>query len=466
MKPPNMRELRLGRFLLTSDVRTRSHVRAARWLTPALASIADSPIYVQRLRWLLLRQGIFEPARMSDRQVMEELRRQLARGRLQLLHWEDGEPSRIARQSLQVAVSEPEAVARPMSPSPSRSRRAPEHRERQSSDLRSAETGAAARQASAVSPPNPSLTPPAVPPLRSLVADRALDGLRQGVPGKLRSSAELDDAAVANSLNAQLMRVDPRDVEGIVNSFPEELREQARIVLARSSGFGSMESMNTLRAAMEDRLAEGATLYTPGRGSLANNIAYLAGKKTFKSIEGLEDGATGSVSGWMVVEPESVVVLDPVILHEIETSAEFAQTLVDNACLLLDPVGFNGGVHLFNSPTSEAIATRTAALLERARVFAGSATDEASFERAVEQALREPVTSVLERANPALLGLVRTVDPAAATDATSATIARQLSGDAGISAAELTQVLERFEPEGRPLMRELLVQEAEVFSAV
>ncbi len=240
-----------------------------------------------------------------------------------------------------------------------------------------------------------------------------LQRIRLGPSGVIRTEAELTNDDVVLSLNEQLLPVRAQEVDRIIGSFPVDQQVNARIVLARASGFANMESFNVLRAAMEPHLAAGLALYTPGSGSLADNIEYCASKHAFDAI------STRSIVGTDAIGPDTMVILDEVVLNRIRTDPGFAADLVANNCVLLDPVGFESGLNMFNAGSSEAIVSRTRSLLDRALQI--QLASGGTFDDAVTTALAEPRQQALESANPALHALVQPVD-AASPDQSSAAI--------------------------------------------
>jgi hypothetical protein len=71
----------------------------------------------------------------------------------------------------------------------------------------------------------------------------------------------------------------------------------------------------------------------------------------------------------------------------------------------------------------------------------------------------------LQAAHPELAAQVKVVDAAAHPDISSAAIAQQLSGNAGITEEELSEILAQFSDEEQNYIRELLTQRGQVFSA-
>jgi len=307
-----------------------------------------------------------------------------------------------------------------------------------------------------------------------------LASIRRGRPGEIRSAAELSSEDVAHAMNAQLQGMQPNDIQAIIASFPPAEQAHARIVLSRSSGFGRMESLNPLREALEPHLAKGGVLFTPGKGSLADNIAYTSLKGLFPAYPGRI--TTSSVKK---VRPGTVMILDDVVLSMIMSDPVFARSLREQRAVLLEPRGFTDGINLFNAGSVETIRQRTQRVLDRAKALVASSGGKMRFERAVTRALDETTDAALSAASPGsardshkglfrlpwsssrsrgIFGQVEVVDPASHADTSDEAIADQLNGSAGITAEQLDAVLAKVREIDRELLREMLAQQAEVFS--
>lgn len=284
--------------------------------------------------------------------------------------------------------------------------------------------------------------------------------------GKVRGEADLKNADVVESMNAQLQNVKVGEIDAMVGKFPADQQARVRTVLARSSGFGKMEGLNSLRTAMEPHLKAGKKLYTPGQGSLADNMYYLDGEK--HSFDATHAKPTKPQTT-LVVEPNSVVILDQVVLAKMndpKTGKEFAKSLVTNKVVLLEPRGFVDGNNMYNSGSPEVIAQRAEAVLKRATEI--EAAQKIPFDEAVGKALDETSTKAIEKQDPAvaaaLKGQLHVVDPAAHADVSSAAIADQVNSAGKITEGQLEAALAKVPEAERPYLRELLAQQAEIFS--
>ncbi|MEQ1567024.1 MAG: hypothetical protein ABMA64_15400 [Myxococcota bacterium] len=271
--------------------------------------------------------------------------------------------------------------------------------------------------------------------------------LREGVPGQIRDESMLSNADVASVMNGQLQNVSPSQIDSMIASFPAEQQALARRMLARSSGFGSMEGLGKLYEALQ--AYSGKTLYLPGGGSVADNLAYMAQKGLF--------GTGATLRTVRELEFDMVVVVDDVLLARIARDHDFALDLVDCGAVLINPRGMNSGINLFNATDPDAIRNRLSGLVTRAG--AGGDADAAAARVLDEDLLRQ-----LDAADPRLRRALQTVDPAAAGADTSAAIANSLNGGQGITANEVEAALSQLPPQYRAMARELLVQQSQVLS--
>jgi hypothetical protein len=285
--------------------------------------------------------------------------------------------------------------------------------------------------------------------------------IRGGAPGTIRTEAELSNADVTRSLNDQLQPIKAGDVDAVIGAFPEHEQAGARMVMARASAFGNMESLNAIRVAMQETLADGRPLYTPGSGSLADNIAYSSSKGSYENVA----GADGSeIPTTKELRHGCIVILDDVVLQRIKADSAFAQELVDRDCVLLEPHGFGAGLTMYNATSPAALSKRTAEILVRARQIENAAMGALDLGVAIDIALGEQSKDILDRANGDLAGRVRTVRPEAVADLSSQAIAHQLNGDAGITEEQLAEALAGLDADMQRYARELLAHQGDVFS--
>ncbi len=295
---------------------------------------------------------------------------------------------------------------------------------------------ASAVRSSPLQPPIPTRSGPASP------VDR---WLRAGIPGHLRSEGVLTNKDVAHILNAQRRQISAAQVDRIIGMFPADQQPLARQVLARGSGFAALEGFNALYSEV---VGSGRTLFTPGRGSVADNLAYMASskKQLFGNSEPLRTGPN--------VQRNMVVVLDDVVLQRIATDPDFVRNLVRKQATLIHPRGLTNLNPFQVSPPS-------AARQQLDAVMRGADGVTGSPERAAVDLLDAHVRATLEAADPRLLPRLRVADPTTGTPATSAGIAERLNGLAGIAAEDVAAAINQLPPRYQPLARELLIQQSE-----
>lgn len=284
-------------------------------------------------------------------------------------------------------------------------------------------------------------------------------GIYTGTQSVVRTSAQLSNADLALSLNSQLQRVSTNQVDSIVNSFPG-LENRARLVLARASGFASMDSFIKLREA----IPAGRKLFIPGRGSLADNVAYTFDPKKNPNVAGQPPTHPAVVATTTTIDANTVIILDEVMLARIQSDTTVSTAIASTHPLLLQPRGFSSGINLFNSGSPAVITARVSAVLARANVIETAGAGTVTFEQAITRALDESTAAALNAVNPSFAGMVTPVDPASVIPANATAIADQLNGAAGITEAQIEAALLGVAESERGLMREILAQQSFVFS--
>jgi hypothetical protein len=163
------------------------------------------------------------------------------------------------------------------------------------------------------------------------------------------------------------------------------------------------------------------------------------------------------------------LILDKVVIAKMNapvTGKEFAKSLVTNKVVLLDPRGFVDGNNMYNSASPEVIAQRADAVLKRATAI--ETAEKIPFDEAVSRALDEQSRAAIEAQDPAvaaaLKGQLQVVDPAAHADLGSAAIADQVNSSGKVTEAQLEAALAKVREADRPYLREILAQQAEIFS--
>ena len=156
------------------------------------------------------------------------------------------------------------------------------------------------------------------------------------------------------------------------------------------------------------------------------------------------------------------MLLDDVVLARAKSDPAFAASLNARDVVLVQPRGFNDGINMFNAGTPEVIAARTQHLLDRATKIQAASGGKLSFDDAITQALDEQTRDALKAAH--VTGALEVVDPATHPDLSSAAIAKQLNGNAGITEADVQAVLASVPEADRAMLRELLAQQSEIYS--
>jgi uncharacterized protein (UPF0261 family) len=108
---------------------------------------------------------------------------------------------------------------------------------------------------------------------------------RLGIPGRVRTSAELSDAQVAKVLKAQLNHVTEQEIGDLVASFGSERRGLAREVLGVLSRTGNLDALSDVAEELCDNKYAKRHLYYTGNGGLADSLIYLANRKTVLRVK-------------------------------------------------------------------------------------------------------------------------------------------------------------------------------------
>lgn len=160
---------------------------------------------------------------------------------------------------------------------------------------------------------------------------------------------------------------------------------------------------------------------------------------------------------------DAVVLVDDVFLRQLERTPSLAGTIGKTGTTLVNPRGFESGINMFNSGSANAIFDRTAKLLDRAKQIAGN--NKVPFDEAINEALDHDIKSRLAAVDKGLADRLLTVDLTKNSDTSSAAIARQLDEGIGISDVELAKELAKVPERYRPYLRELLANQAEIYSS-
>jgi hypothetical protein len=273
----------------------------------------------------------------------------------------------------------------------------------------------------------------------------------------------------------QLMQVSPADIDEMLNRFGSN-RSSAQAVLNCATQFGAMDNMCHLMSRSSDYVKANWKLYTPGGASVADNLVYLADKKNSFDAPGQPAVRFGYNGTTTTVEPGTFMILDEAILRKLETDPTFAKEVLQHQVRLVVPTGFESGISLFNSPSIDSIEGKLQSLHARAQEIVQSSPSPVTPYQATLQALNERVEqrmaavaqSIGQPAN-AFESLTESMLPHSYTrpeqEGSVELIANQLNGSQGINYKALEQFVNSLAPEDRPLMREMLVQQSDVYSA-
>ncbi len=282
--------------------------------------------------------------------------------------------------------------------------------------------------------------------------------VRLGIPGRVRTAAELSDAQVAQVLNAQLNHVTEKQVQELVSAFGPERKGIATDVLERLSRSANLDVMSDVTDALRKSEYQGRQLYSPRNGSLVDSLKYLANNKKV-----LRSTITQDVTDTDSVTPNSIVLLDRDMLQRLKTDSKFVKQLVANKVTLVHPTGFIDGITPFNSSTIGDIKDKVSGVMTRVeslqRVLPNASTDEL-----VSKSLEAGVLAELKAIDSRLAKQLDFIAPSPSSRTGISGIVDSLNGSGGISAEEVTQVLSKLDAPWRPLAREAVTQLSEVQS--
>jgi hypothetical protein len=280
--------------------------------------------------------------------------------------------------------------------------------------------------------------------------------VRLGIPGRVRTAAELSDAQVAQVLNAQLNHVTGKQVQELLSSFGPERAGIATQVLERLSRSAHLDVMSDVTDALRRSEYQGRKLYSPRNGSLADSLSYLANNKQVLRSTITQD-VTDSVT------PNSIVLLDRDMMQRLKTDPKLVKQLVANKVTLVHPTGFIGGITPFNSSTIGDIKDKVSGVMTRVESLR-TVLPNASTDELVTKSLEAGVLAELKAIDSRLAKRLDFVAPSPSSSTGIAGIVNSLNGSGGITAEEVTKVLSKLDAPWRPLAREAVTQLSEVQS--
>ncbi len=181
------------------------------------------------------------------------------------------------------------------------------------------------------------------------------------------------DAGWAQRLHDRVKTISVEQFADLLSIFDGPQRDIAARVLHMASnvtGAGGMENL----ARHLPRPAEGK-LYTPGRGSLADSIAYQADK----GLTGKPLGTTGRI------DEATHIILDEVTLRELEQNREFRATVLKRNIEIVDPVGHELGLDLTAVSNVNELFDRLHTIVEKLDEGSGQPLTNIQIARALSQ---------------------------------------------------------------------------------
>lgn len=283
-----------------------------------------------------------------------------------------------------------------------------------------------------------------------------LHEVRLGIPGRVRTLAELSDAQVAQVLNGQLNHVTEAQIRDLIASLGPERSELTTQVLSRLSRSGNLDVMSDIAHALHRTEYENKELYSPLNGSLVDTLKYIANEKQVLRCLVPQNVTT-------FISPNSIVLLDRDVLQLLKTDTKFVEDLVANKVSLVHPAGFIGGINPFNSPGLGDIKDRVHGVLTRVEALR-TRSPEVSTEVLITQALEGNVLAELNAIDPRLVRQLDFIQPSQTTAPRLRGIVDSLNGSPGMREDQVAAVLSKLDEPWRPLAREAVVQLSEVQS--
>jgi hypothetical protein len=284
-----------------------------------------------------------------------------------------------------------------------------------------------------------------------------LHEVRLGIPGRVRTAAELSDAQVAKVLNAQLNHVTEKEIGDLLSSFGPERRGLAGEVLGVLSRTGNLDAFSDVAQELSRIKYGGTPLYVPKNGGLADSLTYLA---NCKGVLRAQVSQTTSSD----ITPRAIVLLDREIMERLKTDASFVKQLLNNKVTLVHPVGFIDGINPFNAPTLGDVRDKMTHVMTRLESLR-AAHPNSSTEELIGLVLRQNVIRDLKGIDEELLQRIDFLSPTISKSGGDiSAIVANLNGSPGMTEADVTEVLSKLHESWRPLAREAVAQLSEVQS--
>lgn len=334
----------------------------------------------------------------------------------------------------------------------------------------------------------------------------------------IRPPEILSPAWLAKRLQDRLDTVPLETIEGILDEVAEADRPLAAKILARLTQFSSMESMNGLVSSLYQHTGAQISIYSPGKGTLADTLQYLDHHKfafasSYSNASGLRYSpslSTWGSSGYYGHASGKAVLLDTLTLKRLAASPEMVHQVLNGKISLLVPEGWQTGSNPFSPVSMQVLSTTLKNVLKDVKTrqaeldkkpenreslpelvqvppkkggisgwFSkhvakplGKTTRYITFQKPhvptedelIGEALNRPVTEQLEKLHPQLVRQVRIVrNPEAISQPSAATIAEQMQ-PRGISGCDLKALVAGMSPGEAQATLELFDRAAQIYT--
>ena len=289
-----------------------------------------------------------------------------------------------------------------------------------------------------------------------LTSAEEIKRITRGEAYRIRGAEELSPTDVLKVMKNQLRPYSTQEIEGIVNTFPEEDRELALKTLQKMSQYGNLQSLKNFADSLSaiSELTDSKIL-TDKATNIATSLQYLQKKGS------LPEFSQGDKTFIQYLRYNSILVLDEDLLKRLEADRELVDTIksLKNVDIVY-PEGWINGNNPFNHSSVQEIRQRTAVILEDAKRIKHD-TDY-SDSRAVNEALNAPVLErIKELGLTDNLKIVRNSSRVVSPDAEHVA---ELLAPLQIPEKVMLEQLEKIPQSYRQAALELLSRESRVFS--
>lgn len=215
-----------------------------------------------------------------------------------------------------------------------------------------------------------------------------------------------------------------------------------------ASGYASIEGFNVLAASVMHHAEKKAIhhkikVYAPGGATLADNLLYMDAKGAFTPHQQDWHKHRKKESRFKATETfdaQTVVILDEQMLSLLRTN-EGERTLdgmIEAGCSFVYPQGWDLGLNPFNATTTDAIKSRVAGIIDGAKQHSGDGpVEQAHILKALSH--HEQLAAISAKG-----ATVHMAGPEQTMAHTAETIARQLSGYAGVTSKQIEVAISRY----------------------